>query len=79
MTMSELNQLGGRVVGERMKVGPADVESVGARRMTVVGVADIDVHLEQAVRATLFGMREYIAFDHEHHLWCFQEPDPAGG
>lgn len=56
--------------------------------MTVVGVADITAHLERAKRAgaevvrplsTLFGMHEYTAFDHEHHLWCFQEPaaDPT--
>lgn len=47
--------------------------------MTVVGVADIAAHVEQAKRAgaeivepvtTLFGMQEYKAFDHG----CFQEP-----
>lgn len=51
--------------------------------MTVVGVRDIDAHFDRACAAgamidrplrTLFGMREYLAFDHEHHLWCFQQP-----
>lgn len=51
--------------------------------MTVVGVANVDAHLERAVAAgaqvvrpiaTVFGMREYLALDHEHHLWCFQQP-----
>ncbi len=50
--------------------------------MTVVGVADIAAHFDRAVRAgarierplrTMFGAREYLAFDHEHHLWCFQQ------
>lgn len=51
--------------------------------MITVGVADIDAHLAGARRggativrdlSTLFGMREYLALDHEHHLWCFQQP-----
>lgn len=51
--------------------------------MTVVGVADIDSHYERARSAgaeinrplrTMFGMREYLALDDEHHLWCFQQP-----
>ncbi|WP_152361690.1 MerR family transcriptional regulator [Microlunatus speluncae] len=55
--------------------------------MTVVGVADVAAHFDRAVRAgatierplrTLFGAREYLAFDHEHHLWCFQQELPAG-
>lgn len=50
--------------------------------MTVVEVADVASHFDHARRAgavierplsTAFGMREYLAFDHEHHLWCFQQ------
>jgi DNA-binding transcriptional MerR regulator/uncharacterized glyoxalase superfamily protein PhnB len=50
--------------------------------MTVVGVADIAAHFDHARRAGAtierplaagYGMREYLAFDHEHHLWCFQQ------
>lgn len=51
--------------------------------MTVVEVADVVRHARRAQAAgaeivrpvgTLFGMREYLALDHEHHLWCFQQP-----
>lgn len=52
-------------------------------QMTVVGVADVDAHFNRSQQAgaeivkpvtTVFGMREYTTFDHEHHLWCFQQP-----
>lgn len=51
--------------------------------MTVVGVADVEAHYAQAVAQgavierklhSMFGMREYLAFDDERHLWCFQQP-----
>lgn len=50
--------------------------------MTVVGVADVTAHFDHARRAgavierpltTAYGTREYLVFDHEHHLWCFQQ------
>ncbi|MER7244910.1 MerR family transcriptional regulator [Kribbella sp. NPDC000426] len=71
-----------RLHGPRPGLGPPDPSSAPSS-MIVVGVADIAAHLEQASAAgaeivrpitTLFGMREYTAFDHEHHFWCFQEP-----
>ncbi|TDD20775.1 hypothetical protein E1218_22005 [Kribbella turkmenica] len=71
-----------RLHGPRPGLSPPDPSSAPSS-MTVVGVADLTVHLEQAAAAgaeivrpisTLFGMREYTAFDHEHHFWCFQEP-----
>lgn len=55
--------------------------------MTVVEVADVIQHARRAEAAgaqidrpvaTLFGMREYLVFDHEHHLWCFQQPVQQG-
>lgn len=76
-----------RLHGPRPGLRPPDPHSEPSS-MTVVGVADIVAHLERAERAgaevvrpiaKLFGMHEYVAFDHEHHLWCFQQPatDPA--
>jgi DNA-binding transcriptional MerR regulator/uncharacterized glyoxalase superfamily protein PhnB len=71
-----------RLHAPRPGLSPPDPSSAPSS-MTVVGVADITAHLEQAKGAgaeivrpitTLFGMREYTAFDHEHHFWCFQEP-----
>ncbi|GAB3762036.1 VOC family protein [Microlunatus parietis] len=50
--------------------------------MTTVEVADLDAHYAQARDAgarivrpltTQHGAREYLALDHEHHLWCFQQ------
>lgn len=71
-----------RLHAPRPGLRPPDPDSAPSS-MTVVGVADIAAHVEQAKRAgaeivgpvtTLFGMQEYKAFDHEHHFWCFQEP-----
>lgn len=71
-----------RLHAPRPGLSPPDPTS-DPSSMTVVSVADITEHHHQAKRAgavivrpvsTLFGMREYQAFDHEHHLWCFQEP-----
>lgn len=71
-----------RLHGPRPGLKPPDPRAEPSA-MTVVGVADIDAHIDRArdagaeiVKAvtTLFGMREYTAFDHEHHFWCFQQP-----
>ncbi|HVX42793.1 MAG TPA: MerR family transcriptional regulator [Mycobacteriales bacterium] len=71
-----------RLHGPRPGLKPPDPNAEPSS-MTVVGVADIEDHIERASRAgaeivkpvtTLFGMHEYTAFDHEHHFWCFQEP-----
>lgn len=71
-----------RLHAPRQGLSPPDPTS-DPSAMTVVGVANIAEHHAQAQRAgaeivrpvsTLFGMHEYLAFDHEHHLWCFQEP-----
>lgn len=70
-----------RLHGIRDGLKPPDPGSEPSS-MTVVGVADIDAHYRQARAAgadinrplrEMFGQREYLAFDHEHHLWCFQE------
>lgn len=71
-----------RLHGPRPGLSPPDPEAAPSS-MTVVGVADLTAHFDQAVAAgaeivkpatTLFDMHEYTAFDHEHHFWCFQEP-----
>lgn len=50
--------------------------------MTTVEVADLDAHYARARAAgativrpltTQYGSGEYLALDHEHHLWCFQQ------
>lgn len=75
-----------RLHAPRPGLSPPDPTS-DPSAMTVVGVADITEHHDRAERAgavivrpvsALFGMREYQAFDHEHHLWCFQEPATRG-
>lgn len=71
-----------RLHSPRPGLRPPD-PSADPSMMTVVGVADIKAHLDRAGRlgaqivhpiTTRFGFHEYQAFDHEHHLWCFQEP-----
>lgn len=71
-----------RLHGPRPGLQPPDPDA-DPSSMTVVGVADVESHIDRARRAgaeivtpvtTLFGMHEYTAFDHEHHFWCFQEP-----
>jgi DNA-binding transcriptional MerR regulator/uncharacterized glyoxalase superfamily protein PhnB len=71
-----------RLHGPRPGLAPPDPEREPSS-MTVVGVDDIDAHYRRARRAgaridrrlrSMFGMREYLALDHEHHLWCFQQP-----
>ncbi len=70
-----------RLHGPRPGLSPPNPDSEPSS-MTVVEVADIAAHLRRSNRAgaqivrpitTLFGMHEYTAYDHEHHLWCFQE------
>ncbi|SDT38094.1 MerR family transcriptional regulator [Microlunatus soli] len=71
-----------RLHGPRPGLSPPAPEA-DPSSMTVVGVADLSAHFDRAVAAgaeivkpiaTLFGVHEYTAFDHEHHFWCFQEP-----
>lgn len=71
-----------RLHGPRPGLMPPDPDR-DPSSMTVVGVDDIDAHYQRARTAgaqinrplrTMFGMREYLAFDDEHHLWCFQQP-----
>lgn len=71
-----------RLHGIRPGLRPPDPDAESSS-MTVVGVADIEGHYEQARAAgaeinrplrAMFGTREYLAYDHEHHLWCFQQP-----
>jgi DNA-binding transcriptional MerR regulator/uncharacterized glyoxalase superfamily protein PhnB len=70
-----------RLHGIRPGLRPPDPNAEPSA-MTVVGVADVTAHYQQARAAgaeinrpprTMFGMREYLAYDHEHHLWCFQQ------
>jgi DNA-binding transcriptional MerR regulator/uncharacterized glyoxalase superfamily protein PhnB len=70
-----------RLHGIRPGLRPPD-PTAEPSSMTVVGVADVTAHYNQARAAgaeinrplrTMFGLREYLAYDHEHHLWCFQQ------
>jgi len=74
-----------RLHAPRPGLAPPDPEQAPAS-MVVVGVADIRTHYQRAKAAgaeierplrPMYGMNEYLVFDDEHHLWCFQQPGDA--